>query len=233
MKNLLIIPARGGSKRIPKKNIKRFKGKPIIEWTINELLKLDSFEKIIVSTDDEEIAKISNNSGIEVPFIRPKRISDDNASTRDVIIHAIRWFKEKNIEFGNVCCVYPTSIFIKHESISNALKILNSKKEEGYIFSATSFPHPIQRSFYINKRGNSQMFFPEKFRSRTQDLENSYHDAGQFYIASPKVWIEKQNIFENGIPFVIPRWHSIDIDTIEDWELSEIIFELNKKNKQN
>lgn len=229
MKNLLIIPARGGSKRIPRKNIKIFKGKPIIEWTINELLKLDSFVKIIVSTDDEEIARISTNSGIEVPFIRPKRISDDNASTRDVIIHAIEWFKEKNIEFNNICCVYPTSIFIKYEDILNALKILTGKNEERYIFSASSFPHPVQRSFYINKKGISRMFFPEKFISRTQDLENAYHDAGQFYIASPKVWIENQNIFENGIPFIIPRWQSIDIDTIEDWELAEIIFELSKK----
>ena len=229
MNNLLIIPARGGSKRIPRKNIKKFKGKPIIEWTINELLKLDSFEKIIVSTDDEEIAKISTNSGIEVPFIRPKSISGDNATTREVIIHAIEWFKERNIEFQYICCVYPTSIFIKHENISNALKILNNKKQERYIFSASSFPHPIQRSFFINKKGISKMFFPEKFRFRTQDLENSYHDAGQFYIASPKVWIENPNIFENGIPFVIPRFKYIDIDTIEDWKIAEIIFELNLK----
>lgn len=229
MNNLLIIPARGGSKRIPRKNIKRFKGKPIIEWTINELLKLDNFDKIIVSTDDEEIAKISTNLGIEVPFIRPSIISGDNATTRDVIIHAIEWFKEKNIQFQNICCVYPTSIFIKHEYISNALKILNDKNEERYIFSASSFPHPIQRSFFIDEKGISKMLFPEKFRFRTQDLQNSYHDAGQFYIASPKVWIENHNIFENSIPFVIPKFNSIDIDTIEDWEIAEKIFELNLK----
>ena len=223
--NLLIIPARGGSKRIPRKNIKIFKGKPIIEWTISTALSLKIFDKIIVSTDDNEIANLSNDLGVDVPFIRPSNLADDNTSTREVILHAINWYKRKNIDFNYVCCLYPTSIFIKEKDINEAFNKLKKSQEDTYIFSAISYGHPIKRSFLIDKKGFSKMFFKNTFQERTQDLDNAYHDAGQFYIAKPEVWINKKVIFENSIPFLLKRWQSVDIDTYEDWDMAEIIYE--------
>ena len=225
--NLLIIPARGGSKRIPRKNIKNFHGKPIIEWTINESKKLKNFERFIVSTDDNEIAKISKSAGFEIPFLRPKNLSEDYVNTRDVIIHSIQFFKKKNIEFKNICCLYPTSPLLKSDDISKALKKLDESKKDIYIFSATKYSHPIQRSFYIGKNGISKMVFPECSNKRTQDLEPAFHDAGQFYIASEKTWLNKENIFEDGLPYILPKSRSIDIDTMEDWELAESFYEIN------
>ena len=228
--NLLIIPARGGSKRIPRKNIKIFKGKPIIEWTISTALSLKIFDKVIVSTDDNEIANLSNDLGVDVPFIRPSNLADDNTSTREVILHAIKWYKRKNIDFNYVCCLYPTSIFIKEKDINDAFNKLEKSQEDTYIFSAISYGHPIKRSFFINKKGFSEMFFNNTFQKRTQDLDNAYHDAGQFYIAKPEVWINKKVIFENSIPFLLKRWQSVDIDTFEDWYMAEIIYEWILKN---
>ncbi len=230
--NLLIIPARGGSKRIPRKNIKNFQGKPIIEWTIKESKKLKNFDKFIVSTDDNEIAKISKNAGFEIPFLRPKDLSGDYTSTRDVIVHCIKFFKNKSIEFKNICCLYPTSPLLNSSYISEALKKLNEIKKDIYIFSAIKYSHPIQRSFFIEKNGFSKMVFPESSNKRTQDLNPAFHDAGQFYIASEKTWLNKENIFENGLPYILPKMRAIDIDTIEDWELAESMYEINmRKNK--
>tara|TARA_Y100000991_G_scaffold208384_1_gene187334 strand:+ start:304 stop:999 length:696 start_codon:yes stop_codon:yes gene_type:complete len=230
--NLLIIPARGGSKRIPRKNIKHFQGKPIIEWTINESKKLKIFDKFIVSTDDDEIAKISKSAGFEIPFIRPKNLSGDHSSTRDVIIHSIKFFKNINIEFDNICCLYPTSALLDANDISKALEKLMESKKDIYIFSALNYCHPIQRSFFIEKNGFSKIIFPESIKKRTQDLEPAFHDAGQFYIASEKTWLNKEDIFEGGLPYILPKNRAIDIDTMEDWELAESIFEMNlKRNK--
>ena len=223
--NLLIIPARGGSKRIPRKNIKIFKGKPIIEWTISTALSLKFFDTVIVSTDNDEIAALSQNLGVDVPFIRPSNLADDHTPTRDVILHAINWYKAKNIVFNYVCCLYPTSIFIRDTDIDAAFNELKKSQEETFIFSAISYSHPIKRSFLINKKGLSEMFFKNTFQKRTQDLENSYHDAGQFYIAKPEVWINKKVIFDDSIPFILQRWQSVDIDTYEDWSIAEIIYE--------
>jgi len=231
--NLLIIPARGGSKRIPKKNIKDFKGKPIIEWAINESKKLKNFDRFIVSTDDEEIAKISSDAGFEIPFLRPKNLSGDYTNTRDVIIHAINFFNKNNIQFKNVCCLYPTSPLLDSNDISKALEILNNSKKDSYIFSAIKYSHPIQRAFFIDKNGFSKMVFSKNTEKRTQDLESAYHDAGQFYIASTTTWINNDKILETGIPYILSKNKGIDIDTFEDWELAESIYEMNlRKNNQ-
>lgn len=227
--NLLIIPARGGSKRIPRKNIKDFQGKPIIEWAINESRKLKNFDRFIVSTDDDEIAKISKNAGFEIPFLRPKNLSGDYTSTRDVIIHAIKFFKSNNIHFKNICCLYPTSPLLEAGDITKALEKLNKSKKDIYIFSAIKYSHPIQRSFFIGRNGFSKMVFPDSSNKRTQDLEPAFHDAGQFYLASVKTWLNKDNIFENGVPYILPKNRAIDIDNIEDWELAESMYELNLK----
>ena len=229
--NLLIIPARGGSKRIPKKNIKDFRGKPIIEIAIKKSKELQLFDKIIVSTDDYEIAKISKNAGAEIPFIRPKEISGDYIPTREVILHAIKWYRNKNIDFNYICCLYPTSIFVDKKDILSAIKLLKKTHENKYIFSATNYCHPIERSFSIDKKGIAHMNFPNKFNERSQDLESAFHDAAQFYIAKTNTWLEKENIFDDGVPLLIQKWKSIDIDTYEDWEMAEIIYDL-KVNKK-
>ena len=233
MKNILIIPARGGSKRIPRKNIKLFKGKPIIEITINKVIELDLFNKVIVSTDDDEIASIASKAGAEVPFIRPKNISGDFSSTRDVVLHAIKWYKSKLIDFEYVGCLYPTSIFFKKEDLIKGMKMLSKIRENTYIFAATKYPHPIQRAFFIDKKNFSRMFSVEHFQKRTQDLQNSYYDAGQFYLASSKTWINKINFFDEAKPLIISRLRSIDIDNQEDWEFAEIVYELILNEKYN
>ena len=231
MKNILIIPARGGSKRIPRKNIKLFKGKPIIERTIEIVFKLDIFDKLIVSTDDEEIASIAKRSGAEVPFVRPLKLSDDHASTRDVIIHALEWYKKRNIDYKYVCCLYPTSPLLKSKYLLDSINLLVNSDESGYVFSATKFTHPIQRAFYLDKKEKAKMFFKENFQKRTQDLKAAYHDAGQFYLASSDTWFEKSNIFEGSIPYILPNWRAVDIDNLEDWKLAELFYEININDK--
>ena len=186
-------------------------------------------DKFIVSTDDDEIAKISIEAGYEIPFLRPKNLSGDYTSTREVIVHAINFFKKNNIRFKNICCLYPTSPLLDADDISKALKVLEDSKKDIYIFSASMYSHPIQRSFFIQKNGYSKMFFSNSFKKRTQDLIPAFHDAGQFYIASEKTWINKENIFEKGIPFVLSRSKAIDIDNIEDWKLAELMYEINLK----
>lgn len=229
--NLLIIPARGGSKRIPRKNIKHFKGKPIIEWAMAESKKLKDFDKFIVSTDDEEISNISIRNGFEVPFIRPEELSGDYSLTRDVIIHAIDFFSKENIKLQYVCCLYPTTPLLDSNDITKALQILKASKKDIYVFSAAKYSHPIQRSFFIEKNGYSKMFFSDDFHKRTQDLQSAYHDAGQFYIASTKTWLNKENIFENSLPYILSPNKFIDIDTMEDWKLAELIYEINQKER--
>jgi len=227
--NLILIPARGGSKRIPRKNIKLFKGKPIIEWSIKQALYADNFNKVVVSTDDEEIAKISKLAGAEVPFVRPKELSDDFSTTSEVVKHAINWFKDEGIIFKNVCCLYPTAPFVKASFLSRALKELENCDKEVFVISATSYPFPIQRSFYLDENGLSRMFDKNLFESRSQDLKKAYHDAGQFYLASTKTWLSKNNILEGCKPFLLPRIFVQDIDTLEDWHNAEIIFDVIKK----
>ena len=191
---LLVIPARGGSKRIPKKNIKIFRGKPIIERVINEALSSNLFEKLIVSTDSKEIAKVSLDAGAEVPFLRPNELADDYASTSEVIIHAINWYKQKGIFFSSVCCLYPTAVFIKSQDLIKASNELEKSKKEIFVFSAIAFNSSIQRAFYLDNNGYTKMFNPELYKKRTQDLVNAYHDAGQFYLASPSTWLIKSDI---------------------------------------
>ena len=231
MKNILIIPARGGSKRIPRKNIKLFKGKPIIQRTIDNVAKLDFFNKIIVSTDDKEIASIAKNSGAEVPFMRPSELSDDHASTRDVILHALGWYKKRKIDYKYVCCLYPTAPLLKSKYLIESFKLLVNSDKSGYVFSAMHYTHPIQRAFYLDIKGKSKMFFKENFEKRTQDLKVAYHDAGQFYLASADTWFKKSNIFEGSTPYLLPKWSTVDIDNMEDWKLAELFYEKNINEK--
>ena len=166
--NIAIIPARGGSKRIPRKNIKEFHGKPIIAYSIEAALLSGCFDKVIVSTDDKEIAEVASKYGAEIPFIRPSEISDDYATTLDVIEHAVQWYLNKGEAPDNVCCIYATAPFVNADSLRSAFKTLKNRKLD-YVFSATSYAFPIQRALSMNEQGKVQMFQPEKFNSRSQD----------------------------------------------------------------
>ena len=223
MKNIAIIPARGGSKRIPRKNIKLFNNKPMIAWSIEAAKKSDCFDEIIVSTDDEEISSIAKEFGAKVPFLRPKEISDDFTPTQPVIQHAINFCKENNFTFDSVCCIYATAPFIKSDDLIKALELLKNSNPYSYIFVATSYPYPIQRSISINKNGYSSMIYPDMFEKRSQDLPESFHDAGQFYWGHKNTWFQPGNLFDNGRPLIVPRWRVQDIDTLEDFKRAEIL----------
>ncbi len=225
--NLAIIPARGGSKRIPRKNIKKFHGKPIISYSIEAALQSDCFDNVIVSTDDLEIANLAKNLGAEIPFTRPENISDDYANTIDVIKHAINWYSNKQIKIDNVCCIYATAPFVTSASIKKGYKALTNGGFD-FAFSATSYAFPIQRSFKRNNDGSVEMFYPEHLLSRSQDLEEAFHDAGQFYWGKSDAFLNDIPIFsEKSFAVLIPREQVQDIDTLEDWSVAERLFALN------
>ena len=229
--NLCIIPARGGSKRIPKKNSKKFCGKPIIAWSIELAIASKCFDKIIVSTDDEKIANLAKSYGAEVPFMRPKTLSDDFTKTITVISHAIKW-QIKNYQKPNyICCIYATAPFIKLGDLKNGLKILK-KTHCAYVFPATNYAYPIQRSFRIRKNKKLELLYLKYSNSRSQDLEEIFHDAGQFYWGSADAWLANRPIIsKDSIPILIPRSRALDIDTIEDWKIAEEIFKTANKRK--
>ena len=228
--NLCVIPARGGSKRIHKKNIKTFCGKPIIAWSINQAIASKCFDKIIVSTDDTEIAEMSKSYGADVPFLRSKKLSDDYTGTVPVISHAVKWQIENGQKPLYVCCIYATAPFIKSNDLKYGLKILKNLSPK-YTFSATNYTYPIQRSFRIKKNKTIEMIYPEHYNSRTQDLEETFHDAGQFYWGTADAWLKNKPIIsKNAIPVLISPDRVHDIDTLKDWQIAEAKFKsINKK----
>lgn len=221
---IAIIPARGGSKRIPKKNIKLFGGKPIIAWSILAAKESKLFDHIIVSTDDKEIASIAKEHGAEVPFTRPHNLSDDYTGTADVIKHAVNWCIENIGNVENVCTLYATAPFIKATDIQKGYDLLVNNNCK-IVFTVTSFPFPIQRAIKIDKNGRVEMFEPEHFSSRSQDLECAYHDAGQLYWATAAAVIDGVPAFsEHSIAQILPRHQVQDIDNLEDWDRAELMF---------
>ena len=222
--NICIIPARGGSKRIKRKNIKNFCDKPIISYPINAAFKSKIFDKVIVSTDDIEISKYALEYGADVPFLRPYELSDDYTSTIEVIKHTIN-FLQKNNKLNLVCCLYPTAAFVKSSDLIEAANIFR-KHSDSVLIAAKKYTHPIKRAFYIKENGKTQTIFNDDLNSRTQDLDDCFHDAGQFYMANSYKWLKIENLIKNSVPFVIPYWRIYDIDTIEDWKKAELIFEI-------
>jgi N-acylneuraminate cytidylyltransferase len=220
---IAVIPARGGSKRIPRKNIKIFNGKPMIAWSLEAAKTSGLFERIIVSTDDAEIAEVSKQWGAEVPFTRPAELSNDFAATTEVIGHAAQWAIDQALDLESVCCIYATAPFVQVEDIQRGCDALDSGDWD-YAFTVTDFAAPIFRSFKQTEQGGLEMFFPEHFGTRSQDLPVALHDAGQFYWGRPEAWIQGKRIFDNrSKPIVIPRWRVQDIDTPEDWDRAEIL----------
>jgi N-acylneuraminate cytidylyltransferase len=224
--NICIIPARGGSKRILRKNIKEFNGRPIIAYSIEAAIKSNCFDQVIVSTDDDEIAEVAKNYGARVPFIRPDELSGDYTATIPVIKHAIEWMESNNNLVDNVCCLYATAPFIQSKIITKAYQQLKDLKAD-YCFSVTSFSFPMQRAIKIVDDNRVSMFYPEYINTRSQDLEESYHDAGQFYWGKAQAFKDELPIFsEAATPFILPRYLVQDIDTKEDWIRAEAMYQV-------
>lgn len=222
--NVAIIPARGGSKRIPRKNIKMFCGKPMIARSIDAAQKSGVFDRIIVSTDDEEIAAVAKEYGAEVPFMRPEELSNDFAGTIPVIRHAVEWLTINGESVDFVCCVYATAPFIRPEDIIRGLNTIREQQAD-YSFTVTRFPYPIQRALKVNQQKQISMFSPEMFHVRSQDLEESWHDAGQFYWGTSSAWLNEKPIFSaNSYSIELPRERVQDIDTQEDWRVAEWLY---------
>jgi pseudaminic acid cytidylyltransferase len=221
---LAVIPARGGSKRIPRKNIKVFCGKPMIAWSIEAAMRSNCFDRIVVSTDDDEIAQVARDYGAEVPFVRPPELSDDHAGTTSVIAHATRWQNENALHASLVCCIYATAPFLQPDDLQKGLHVLESSKAD-YAFSATTYAFPIQRAIRINSSSRVEMFNPNEFATRSQDLEEAWHDAGQFYWGRASAWLEHKPLFSRcSTAVMLPRHRVQDIDTLEDWKRAELMF---------
>lgn len=221
---LAVIPARGGSKRIPRKNIKLFAGKPMIGWSVEVARASGLFDRILVTTDDEEIARIATDFGAEAPFRRPAELADDYAPTIPVIAHAVEWQIAQGVVPTQVCCIYATAPFMQVDDLSRGLALLKSASCD-YAFSVTSYAFPIQRALRITPDERIEMFNPEHSLTRSQDLEPAYHDAAQFYWGNSAAWLARRPLFgRNSVPVVLPRHRVQDIDTPEDWERAELIF---------
>jgi pseudaminic acid cytidylyltransferase len=221
---MAVIPARGGSKRIPRKNIKFFCGKPMIAWSIEAALQSGCFDEVVVSTDDAEIAEVALQYGARAPFVRPAALSNDHTGTTPVISHAIDWFLAQGQTSAQVCCLYATAPFVSVEDLQRGLTVLTETSCD-YAFSVASYAFPIQRAIRITNTGHVEMFNPEHFNTRSQDLEEAYHDAGQFYWGRAEAWLEERMIFgPASVPVLLPRHRVQDIDTPEDWERAEWMF---------
>ena len=221
--NIAIIPARSGSKRIKSKNIKNFLGKPIISYTIEKLKKTSLFKKIYVSTDCSKIAKISMNYGAEVPFLRSKKLAGDHILTKDVISDFIDNIDIPLNKIKSVFCVYPCTPLLEKEDLFRGLKLFK-KNNSSFVYPVLRYKHPIQRSFSINKANKIKYLLPKYELYRTQDLKPFFHDAGQFYISSPKIWKSKKKLHTDCACFEINYLNGIDIDDLNDWKVSEIIY---------
>lgn len=220
---LSIIPARGGSKRIPGKNIKSFHGKPLIAYSIETALKSNLFDRIIVSTDDEKIASIAREFGAEVPFVRPAKLSGDYTNTDAVVNHTIKYLKAQGENYDYICTIYATAPLLQAKYLIRGYEQLK-RSDAIHAFSVTSMPFPIQRTFKITNNKRCEMFWPQNYNRRSQDLEESYQDAGQFYWTKSKRTSDEILFGKDSIPIILPRYLVQDIDTLEDWQRAELMF---------
>jgi len=227
VETLAVIPARGGSKRIPRKNIKPFLGVPMLARTIALLRESGAFERIIVSTDDDEIAAVATDAGAELPFRRPAEISNDRATTAPVIEHAVRTLEGLGYQAEYVCCVYPAAVLASVADIRAALETLVQSPLLDYVFTATAFSYPIKRALRKAPDGSCTMFWPEHINTLSQELEPAYHDAGQFYWGRRAAWLERRPWYtSDSRMLLLPSYRVQDIDTPEDWERAELIYQL-------
>jgi N-acylneuraminate cytidylyltransferase len=220
---IAVIPARGGSKRIPRKNIRDFCGRPMLAWSIDAARASTLFDHVLVSTDDREIATVARDWKAEVPFVRPDELSDDHAGTTEVVGHATSWALTNGWPLSAVCCIYATAPFVQPADLRRGLDALESGDWD-FAFSVTEFPSSIFRSFRQLPEGGLEMFFPEQFQTRSQDLPIALHDAGQFYWGRPDAWVGHKPIFgRRSVPVFIPHWRVQDIDSEDDWRRAELL----------
>ena len=225
MKNLCIIPARGGSKRIPRKNIKTFLGKPIIAYSIEAALDSGIFDEVMVSTDDEEFAGIARKYGASVPFLRSEATANDYATTVDVLLEVIEQYKLRGKIFESICCLYSTAPFVTSDRLKEAYSKLSDKIDA--CFTMVEYSYPIQRSLRINEEGQVEIKYPEYLKSRTQDLEKVYHDAGQFYFVKTDTLLNEKTVWcKRTAPLVLSELEVQDLDTLTDWKLAQMKYEL-------
>jgi N-acylneuraminate cytidylyltransferase len=218
-----VIPARGGSKRIPRKNIRQFAGKPMIAYSIDCALESGLFDRVIVSTEDEEISRVARAFGADVPFARPLELAGDHIDTAEVVAHAVRHLIDAGTALSAVCCIYATAPFMRQEDLKRGLAIFQTGTMN-YVFAATTFAAPIFRAFKESTGGGLEMIFPEHYATRSQDLPEVLHDAAQFYWGRPQAWLQKARVFDQFSAVVmIPRWRVQDIDTEDDWARAESI----------
>ena len=223
---IAVIPARGGSKRIPRKNLRAFAGKPMIAYSIQAAIASNCFDDILVSTDDREIAELSRSLGASVPFDRPADLADDYATTTQVIAHAVQWLTADRGDPEAVCCIYATAPFIDAADIVTGAKVLLEGRWD-FAFSAVPFSYPIQRGFQLDVDGRVAMIFPEHFKTRSQDLPKVWHDAGQFYWGTANAWLSGKPLFSDTSTVVpLPEWRVQDIDTPDDWVQAELRYRL-------
>lgn len=218
---ICVIPARGGSKRIPRKNIRPFNGKPVIAWSIEAAEAAGVFDRVVVSTDDPEIAEVAQSFGAETPFMRPAEISDDHATTIDVVRHAIEWLDQNGGAPAELCCLYATAPFASPNDIRVGKALLD---EADFAVPVAPFEFPIQRAVAITDAGRLRMFAPDQYKTRSQDLTEAWHDVGQFYWGRTDAWRTVETLFgPDTAALQVPRWRVQDIDTEEDWKRAEIL----------
>lgn len=224
---IAVIPARGGSKRVPRKNIRSFLGEPLIARTVRLLQSSGVFARIVVSTDDAEIATVAAAVGAEVPFMRDAALADDHASTAPVIRDAIDRLTAMGDVPDIVCAVYPAAVLALPDDLRRAVALMQDTPDLSYVVPVTSFGYPIQRALRRNPDGSLSMFQPEHYEARSQDLEPAYHDAGQYYVGARAAWLSDRPLFSaHTRTLLIPRWRVQDIDTLEDWARAEQIVQL-------
>lgn len=232
MSSLAIITARGGSKRIPRKNIRPFCGRPIIQYSIEAALSSGLFEEVMVSTDDEEIARIACSAGAAVPFLRSAETAGDYASTDDVIREVLNAYAAQGRSFDSFCCIYPTAPFVTAKKLAAAMEMLKTSES---VMPVVPFSYPVLRGLAINEAGHIGYKWPEYAAARSQDLEKIYHDCGQFYACRTEAFFrEGTTDTPNMVPLILPEMEVQDIDTLEDWEIAEVKYQkMLEKNMRN
>lgn len=222
MNRLAVIPARGGSKRIPRKNIKPFAGRPMIAYAIEGAKAAGVFDRIVVSTDDAEIAAIAKDLGAELPFVRPAELANDHAGTVEVIAHAIQALADDGWRAEQACCIYACVPMLRSGDLRDALTLLD-EGDCDYVFPVAEFPSAVQRALRRDARGHTASMHPEHALTRSQDLEPAYYDAGQFYWGTATAWLAGKHPHRDARSLVLPGWRVVDIDTPDDWARAEAL----------
>jgi len=219
---IAVIPARGGSKRIPRKNLREFCGIPMVVRAIMTAQEAGLFDHVVVSTDDAEIAALAKQAGGEVPFVRPEELANDQAGTVPVIAHAIEELARFGCEAEYACCIYPCTPFLRPSDLKDACRELEVTGVD-FVYPVVEYPHPTFRAMRRTPEGRMQFVFPECEMMRTQELEKTYHDAGQFYWGKTSAWVARKRMHTAGIGMVVPAWRFVDIDTDDDWRRAELM----------